>query len=87
MLGMTRQIVDADGTEEFVDYAYSQSTRDVAVPVGHDSLYYNGQLYQTDFAQATTDTINMAELHSVAPPSGDFYITSNGTLSVDVWKK
>ena len=81
------QIVDADGTEEFVDYAYSQSTRDVAVPVGHDSLYYNGQLYQTDFAQATTDTINMAELHSIVPPSGEFYITSNGTLSVDVWKK
>lgn len=81
------QIVDADGTEEFVDYAYSQSTRDVAVPVGHDSLYYNGQLYQTDFAQDTTDTINMAELHSIVPPSGEFYITSNGTLSVDVWKK
>lgn len=81
------QIVDADGTEEFVDYAYSQSTRDVAVPVGHDSLYYNGQLYQTDFAQAITDTINMAELHSIVPPSGEFYITSNGTLSVDVWKK
>lgn len=33
------QIVDADGTEEFVDYAYSQSTRDVAVPVGHESKY------------------------------------------------
>lgn len=81
------QIVDADGTEEFVDYAYSQNTRDVAVPVGHDSLYYNGQLYQTDFAQAITDTINMAELHSIVPPSGEFYITSNGTLSVDVWKK
>lgn len=81
------QIVDADGTEEFVDYMQSQSTRDVAVPVGHDSLYYNGQLYQTDFAQATTDTINMAELHSIVPPSGEFYITSNGTLSVDVWKK
>lgn len=81
------QIVDADGTEEFVDYAYSQSTREVAVPVGHDSLYYNGQLYQTDFAQATTDTINMAELHSIVPPSGEFYITSNGTLRVDVWKK
>lgn len=81
------QIVDADGTEEFVDYAYSQSTRDVAVPVGHDSLYYNGQLYQTDFAQATTDTINMAELHSIVPPRGEFYMTANGTLSVDAWKK
>lgn len=81
------QIVDADGTEEFVDYAQSQGTRDVAVPVGHDSLYYNGQVYQTNFEQATTETINMAELHSIVPPSGEFYMASNGTLSVDVWKK
>lgn len=81
------QIVDADGTEEFVDYAQSQGTRDVAVPVGHDSLYYNGQVYQTNFEQATTGTINMAELHSIVPPNGEFYMTSNGTLSVDVWKK
>lgn len=81
------QIVDADGTEEFVDYAQSQGTRDVAVPVGHESLYYNGQLYQTDFEQATTGTIKMAELHSIVPPRGEFYMTANGTLSVDVWKK
>lgn len=33
------QIVDADGTEEFIDYMQSQSTRDVAVPVGHESKY------------------------------------------------
>lgn len=33
------QIVYADGTEEFVDYAQSQGTRDVAVPVGHESKY------------------------------------------------
>lgn len=35
------QIVDDFGTEEYVDYAYSQGTRDVAVPVGHDTLYMN----------------------------------------------
>lgn len=81
------QMVDADGTEEFVDYGVEQETRDVAVPVGHESLYYNGQLYQTDFEQATTDTINMAELHSIVPPRGEFYMTANGTLSVDAWKK
>ena len=79
--------VNADGTEEFVDYGIEQETRDVAVPVGHESLYYNGQLYQTDFEQATTGTIKMAELHSIVPSSGEFYMTSNGTLSVDVWKK
>ena len=33
------QIVDADGTEEFVDYGVEQETRDVAVPVGHESKY------------------------------------------------
>ena len=28
-----------DGTEEFIDYAVSQSTRDVAIPCGHNSDY------------------------------------------------
>lgn len=35
------QIVDADGTEEFVDYKVSQGTRDVAIPVGHESDFYD----------------------------------------------
>ena len=33
------QIVDDFGTEEYVDYAYSQNTRDVAIPVGHNTKY------------------------------------------------
>lgn len=33
------QIVDDLGTEEYVDYAESQGTRDVAVPVGHNTKY------------------------------------------------
>lgn len=33
------QVVDADGTESYTDYAYSQGTRDVAVPVGHSTDY------------------------------------------------
>ena len=33
------QIVDDFGTEEYVDYAVSQSTRDVAIPVGHQTQY------------------------------------------------
>ncbi len=32
------QTFDVDGTEEYVDYAYAQETRDVAIPVGHDTL-------------------------------------------------
>ena len=35
------QLVDADGTEEFVDYKVSQGTRDVAIPVGHESSFYD----------------------------------------------
>lgn len=35
------QLVDADGTEEFVDYKVSQGTRDVAIPVGHESDFYD----------------------------------------------
>lgn len=35
------QLVDADGTEEFVDYKVSQGNRDVAIPVGHESDFYD----------------------------------------------
>ena len=35
------QSIDPDGTEEYVDYAESQGTRDVAIPVGHDTNYAN----------------------------------------------
>ena len=35
------QLVDADGTEEFVDYGVSQGNRDVAIPVGHESSFYD----------------------------------------------
>ena len=35
------QSIDPDGTEEYVDYAESQGTRDVAIPVGHDTIYAN----------------------------------------------
>ena len=33
------QIVDDFGTEEYVDYAYSQGLRDVSIPVGHYTQY------------------------------------------------
>lgn len=33
------QLVEDFGTEEYIDYAVSQGTREVAVPVGHDTIY------------------------------------------------
>ena len=33
------QIVNDFGTEEYVDYGYEQSTRDVKIPVGHSTFY------------------------------------------------
>lgn len=33
------QIVSDWGTEQYVDYSYSQGTRDVEIPVGHNTLY------------------------------------------------
>ena len=33
------QTVNADGTEQYIDYAFTQGTRDVEIPVGHDSEY------------------------------------------------
>ncbi len=35
------QIVSDWGTEEYVDYAEAQGTRDVAIPVGHNTWYAN----------------------------------------------
>ena len=35
------QIVDDFGTEEYMDYAESRGTRDVAIPVGHETQYQN----------------------------------------------
>ena len=54
------QIVDGNGTEEYVDYAYSQNTRDVKVPVGHESQYAQAMdlptIPTTDGAYALTAT-------------------------------
>lgn len=33
------QTVNADGTEQYIDYAFTQGNRDVEIPVGHDSEY------------------------------------------------
>lgn len=33
------QVVNDFGTEEYVDYAYEQNTRDAAIPVGHSTFY------------------------------------------------
>ena len=35
------QVVDVDGTEEYTDYGVEQGTRDVAIPVGHSTDYFN----------------------------------------------
>ena len=34
-----QQIVSDWGTEQYVDYSYAQGTRDVEIPVGHNTLY------------------------------------------------
>ena len=36
----------ADGTEEFIDYGVSQSSRDVAIPCGHNSTYTANDVVQ-----------------------------------------
>ena len=35
------QVVDKDGTEEYVDAGVEAGTRDVAIPVGHETMYQN----------------------------------------------
>lgn len=42
------QVVDVDGTEEYTDYGVAQGTRDVAIPVGHETDYFNRIGYAID---------------------------------------
>ena len=69
----------AGSTEEFVD------TREVAIPVGHESKYFNGEGYITYLDSNTSDTIDMAQEHAIMPLATT-YISANGTLDVEYWK-
>ena len=69
----------AGSTEEFVD------TREVAIPVGHESKYFNGEGYITYLEPNTSDTIDMAQEHAIMPLATT-YISANGTLDVEYWK-
>lgn len=69
----------AGSTEEFVD------TREVAIPVGHESKYFNGEGYITYLDPNTSDTIDMAQEHAIMPLETT-YISANGTLDVEYWK-
>lgn len=69
----------AGSTEEFVD------TREVAIPVGHESKYFNGEGYITYLEPNTSDTIDMAQEHAIMPLETT-YISANGTLDVEYWK-
>ena len=71
-------------TEEFIDAGTSASTptRDVAIPVGQDSKYVNGDIY----ISYGTSPIDMAKEHSIVPYATT-YIDSNGTEDVEYWDK
>lgn len=49
------QIVDDFGTEEYVDYAEAAGTRDVAIPVGHDTLYQSNLRAKIEMAPDSPD--------------------------------
>lgn len=78
------QIVDANGTEEYIDAGYEAGTRDVAIPVGHETKYYNGKAYVKPLTAGTSDTISMADIGIM--PTSPMYISANGSVDVEYWK-
>jgi hypothetical protein len=56
-------VVDPLGTEEFIDYGVEEGTRDVAIPVGHDSTYPEDLVKKTEKMPSPTGT------------NGDYVIT------------
>ena len=78
------QIVDANGTEEYIDAGVEAGTRDVAIPVGHDTKYFNGKAYVKPLTAGTSDTISMADMGIM--PTSPMYIEANGSVDVEYWK-
>ena len=78
------QIVDANGTEEYIDAGVDAGTRDVAIPVGHETRYFNGKAYVKPLTAGTSDTVSMADMGIM--PTSPMYIEANGTLDVEYWK-
>ena len=66
----TPQIVDEYGTEEYIDYAESQGTRDVAVPVGHSTRYPTNQVKKLDGLPSDFSTL-------IAPTEAQMNATRN----------
>lgn len=85
------QLVDNWGTEEFVD------TREVPVPVGHDSKYFDGEIYHTYIYDSNNERIAVtgtADLITgevtggnhcdtfVIKPTGDNVVVETGEVEV-----
>lgn len=79
------QIVDANGTEEYIDAGVEAGTRDVAIPVGHETKYYNGKAYVKPLTAGTSDTVSMADMGIM--PTSPMYISANGEIDVEYWKQ
>ena len=78
------QIVDANGTEEYIDAGVEAGSRDVAIPVGHETKYFNGKAYVKPLTAGTSDTVSMADMGIM--PTSPMYIEANGTVDVEYWK-
>ena len=79
------QIVDANGTEQYIDAGVEAGTRDVAIPVGHETKYYHGKAYVKPLTAGTSDTVSMADLGIM--PTSPMYISANGEIDAEYWKQ
>lgn len=73
----TNQSVDAYGTEEYID------TREVSLPVGHSTKYYNGKAYVKYFPKKT-GVVEMADEGIM--PMNPMYISANGSIEAEYWQ-
>ena len=84
------QRADANGTEEFVDYGVEQSTRDVAIPCGHNSEYFvdNVVNYSTSEQDTGMKWINGKHIFQKTLDFGSsgISVSANGTAATSELK-
>lgn len=60
------QVVDANGTEEYTDYGVQQQTRDVAIPVGHETTYTHEEEIELPLPASTNGTYTLKATRSAS---------------------
>ena len=77
------QTVDPDGTEQYADAGVSAGTRDVGIPVGHETEYFDGTLYKIKFG--STVYAGTLDFMTGTLKTRPYYASYNGETLVGPW--